>query len=433
MTQPTSAGIGAMCVRPRSRSLSPGIRLALVGMVAAIGLAGCAGTASNSTATATTTSASTSSTDIPSPTPAPSPTAAPPLSFVATGSMQIARLDATATLLKNGKVLIAGGAKGLGMTDTILAEAELYDPATGKFTFTGSMTAARLSAAATLLSDGRVLIAGGNGCSEPKLCTNGSFGGGEERLASAEIYDPATGKFTATGSMGSPSWSGNATLLPDGRVLVSGPDFPPELYDPTTGKFGATGQSVDIKSPVTSTLLPNGKVLLTGYAASPQLYDEGSGKFTDISITLPAGTPEATYDNHSVPRSGTLVTGTLLPDGRVLLYDNGYLETYDSATGICADAGFISPSGEWDWPTATLLADGSVLYQGGAYVARDKTGTYAQAAVLYSPTASQYRKGHTQEARGGETATLLADGSVLIAGGEDADSKALASAELFKP
>ena len=211
MTKLASTGADARTVR--SGAPRPGLRIALVGMVAIIGLTGCASTAStssNPTATGTATSASASSTVVPSATPALSPTAAPPLSFVATGSMHTARQDATATLLKNGKVLIAGGAAYSNAMATVYASAELYDPATGNFTNTGSMGAARADATAVALSDGRVLIAGGEGCKNPKDCRNinaESIGG----LASAEIYDPTTGKFTTTGSM-TESTGGGAIL-----------------------------------------------------------------------------------------------------------------------------------------------------------------------------------------------------------------------------
>ena len=116
-----------------------------------------------------------------------------------------------------------------------------------------------------------------------------------------------------------------------------------------------------------------------------------------------------------------------------MLFDRGYLETYDPATGTCADAGFISPAGKWELPTATLLPDGSALYEGGSVVGSDGNSTATNAAVAYGPTGSSSRKGSTQVARVGQTATLLQDGSVLIAGGQDANDKALASAELFKP
>jgi hypothetical protein len=434
MTKLTSSGVEPRTVRSgASRRLSPGLRIALVGVVAAIGLAGCGSTTSSSASTSATPSAIASSAAIPSATPALSPTAAPPLSFVATGSMHTARERATATLLKNGKVLIAGGEAQNGLPWTVYASAELYDPATGKFTNTGSMAAARGKATAIALSDGRVLIAGGEGCKNPKACRN-IDGETIGDLASAEIYDPATGKFTTTGSMTDVTRNSAAALLPDGKVLIVGQvNSWGQLYDPATGKFVRTGEVGNFDVPFTATLLPSGKVLVTGHGAAPQLYDEASGKFTDISLELPAGTPKVAYDSQWVLRRGAPDTATLLKDGRVLLFDSGYLETYDPATGVCADAGFISPAGKWEQPTATLLADGSVLYEGGRVVGSDGNSTNTNVAILYDPTGGSSRKGSTQVAREYQTATLLQDGSVLIAGGEEANSKALASAELFKP
>jgi len=113
----------------------------------------------------------------------------------------------SATLLRNGKVLVASGFEW--PTNRHLPDAELYDPATGTFTATGSLNAARAYHSATLLLDGRVLVAGG---------------WADAILDSAEIYDPTKGTFTTVGSMAaSRSWH-SATLLPDGKVLVAGGD-----------------------------------------------------------------------------------------------------------------------------------------------------------------------------------------------------------------
>jgi hypothetical protein len=127
--------------------------------------------------------------------------------FSPTGSMPTPRSGQTATLLSDGRVLIAGG----GDTSEALASAELYDPATGAFTATGSMATARAGDTATLLTDGRVLIAGGEG-----------NGAGDVVLASAELYDPTTGTFSPTGSMTAVCTAQTATLLSDGRVLLAG-------------------------------------------------------------------------------------------------------------------------------------------------------------------------------------------------------------------
>ena len=153
----------------------------------------------------------------PTPTPTPHATPTPTPTFVATGKMHGARMDATATLLQDGKVLIAGGSPDQVLTQPVLASAELYDPTTGEFTPTGSMATARTDATATLLPDGRVLIAGGWGCPNRRMCSPDDTASGGGALASAELYDPATGKFSRTGSMSEPRQGAAATLLPDGR------------------------------------------------------------------------------------------------------------------------------------------------------------------------------------------------------------------------
>jgi hypothetical protein len=177
--------------------------------------------------------------------------------FTATGSMTAARTQHSATLLGNGKVLVTGGA--------VTASAELYDPATEEFTTTGSMTIARTSHTATLLADGKVLVVGG-------------LGG----LASAELYDPATDLFTATGSMVTEvaRFAHTATLLSNDKVLVAGGTAngatgtaSAELYDPITGSFTATGSMATARVLYTATLLSGSEVLVVG-GAGAELYHQ---------------------------------------------------------------------------------------------------------------------------------------------------------------
>jgi len=402
----------------------------VAGLVLVVGLAGCSGTPSS---VATTPSTSLAPTPTAPPSSNPSPTTPPPLSFVATGSMHTARSGATATLLKNGKVLIAGGTKRENATEDVYASAELYDPISGKFSTTGSMSSARFYATAALLPDGRVLVAGGEGCSDRRSClvARDSL----QHLASAEIYDPTTGKFTATGSMTGVRANGASTLLSDGRVLLAGGDKWAELYDPNSGNFARTGSPTVQSGYNTVTLLPSGKVLVTEQSASQdtlaQVYDPTSGKFAAVSLALPAGTKPVQYKGVAVDRA-VPSAATLLKDGRVLLFEGGYLQTYDPASGACADAGFISPAGAWEGATANLMPDGRVLYE-GALVTDSSASTSADLAVLYDPTGGPSRTGSAKVGRYAQTATLLADGSVLIAGGEDLNGDPLASAELLKP
>jgi len=150
-------------------------------------------------------------------------------SWTATRSMIEARAEHTATLLRDGRVLMAGG---------YLASAELYDPTSGTWTATGGMINGRSAHTATLLRDGRVLVAGGYS----------DVGGG--RLASAELYDPTSGSWTTTGSMGDGRAVHTATLLRDGRVLVAGGCCPlasAELYDPGSGSWTATGNMIEAR------------------------------------------------------------------------------------------------------------------------------------------------------------------------------------------
>ena len=134
--------------------------------------------------------------------------------LTSTGNMTAARSSHTATLLSNGKVLIAGGSAILPERP-IWASAELYDPSLGTFSPAGNMTVSRSGHTATLLPDGKVLIAGGR-------VAFGAGAWGETAQSTAELYDPSSGKFTPTGSMRTPRESHTATLLNNGKVLIAG-------------------------------------------------------------------------------------------------------------------------------------------------------------------------------------------------------------------
>ena len=289
---------------------------------------------------------------------APLATQGTPVNFVITGSLATARYFHTATLLPNGKVLVAGG-DGNGPSQE---SAELYDPASGTWTATGSLSAATSEHTATLLPNGKVLVAGG---------VNGDIFEFGSILANAELYDPTSGTWTATGSLGAARGEHTATLLPNGKVLVAGGVsnsysflVNAELYDPASGTWTATGSLGAARSDHTATLLPNGKVLVAGgfndsnRLASAELYDPASGTWTAT------GSLGAARNGH---------IATLLPNGKVLVAGgfNG-----DSDSSILVSAELYDPaSGTWSATgslvfargahTATLLPNGRVLIAAG--------------------------------------------------------------------
>ena len=177
--------------------------------------------------------------------------------FTNTGPLITPRQYHTATLLPNGKVLVAGGSDGTGT----IQSAELYEPINGIWTAIGRLRSARLGHTATLLPNGKVLVAGG---------WNPSQG----YLSNAELFDPSTGIWAPTGPLISARQYHTATLLPNGKVLVTGgftnysagflPTSSAELYDPASGTWAMSGSMTNAKGRHTATLLPNGKVLITG-------------------------------------------------------------------------------------------------------------------------------------------------------------------------
>jgi hypothetical protein len=341
-----------------------------------------------------------------------------PGTFAPTGNMSTPRAGHSATLLLDGKVLIAGGSVG-AFGPGLLGSAELYDPSTGAFTPTGAMVTARALHTATLLADGKVLIAGGQ-----------SGPSGSQPIAGAELYDPSTGTFTPTGATLNLRGGHWATLLADGRVLVEGCAIPcnsviAELYDPATGRFtdaGGPGAGAGA-----ATLLADGKVLITGgcpadfHGTKAQVFDPGTGVFSFTGLMTNG--------------CGDINTATLLTNGEVLFAGNaendGFpddAEVYDPDSGTFTSLGHTVGSHEFS--AATLIPDGTVLITGGQLPG----GNGDPGAELYISTTRTFAlTGKMTTPRHHHTATLLPDGSVLVAGGYSVWPGATASSGIYHP
>jgi hypothetical protein len=388
--------------------------------------------------------------------------------FTLTGSLNAPRGAHTATLLNGGMVLIAGGSPSGTMGNVPISSAELYNPATGTFGPTGSLIAARTFSSATLLNNGTVLVAGGDGPGSPNLVP----------LTGAEVYDPAAGNFTATGSLVAAHRSPASTLLPNGFVLFAG-NFdlpvkaPAELYEPAT--FTPPGLQSIAVSPATSTVSPGSyqPYIATGTFASgtQQLQSvtwsssdvstarisndasnpgtsvavDSPGSTTPVTITATAGNisdsttlrvrPTGFVSTSSMNTPRAVSTATLLNNGLVLVADGeGVLgapptaELYDPATGSFEFTGTPIAERDLDY-TATLLENGKVLIAGGF-----TNGAALASAEIYDPrTATFAPTGAMNVARYSHTATLLRSGNVLVTGGLASGSSPLASAELYDP
>jgi hypothetical protein len=273
----------------------------------------------------------------------------------------------TATLLKNGEVLVTGGF----IDNTILDNAELYNPSTGRWRTTGSMTVARGLHGAVLLQDGKVLVAGGN------ISTTG------ERTPSTELYDSFTGTFTATGSMNDARADAQLTLLQNGEVIIAGSNDGNQDNASCTGELFSNGQwhlTSALPDCVVfgddAALLPNGDVLIDGGGSASEFYDPSTNVW------------QATMGRQSlnIPQRDPLA---LLATGKVLL----------AGLGASANHMFISK------------------------------------AALYEPSTNKWRlTGSMHQLRRGHTLTRLLNGQVLAAGGQrPAGDVTLSSAELYTP
>lgn len=271
-----------------------------------------------------------------------------------TGNMHVARTYHTATLLGNGQVLVAGG-RGIGVPN--FASAELYDPAAGTFAYTGNLNTPREYAAAVLLPSGEVLVVGG----QEKVGVYNTC------LASAELYNPSTGTFTNTGSLNTARCIPTATLLNTGKVLITeGPEA--ELYDPSSGTFSYTGSPNVSRAAHTVTLLGNGEVLLAGgqdpsgnYLSSAEVYNPATGIFT---VTRSMHTSRVFASATLLSDGQVLVAGgwTYVPPAYPILSE---AELYDPSTGKFTVTGSMNHPRAYQ--QSLLLPSGDVLETSGSF------------------------------------------------------------------
>ena len=342
--------------------------------------------------------------------------------WTATGSLTTGgRVLHTATSLPDGRILITGGWNG----SAALSSAETYDPATGTFSATGSMTTARANHRQRILFDGRVLITGG-------------FDSGGISIASAEIYNPVTGTFSATaGPMAAARNAHIMNIVGDGKVLITG-GFgaggvelaTAELFNPATETFTAAGSLAHARARHTATVLPTGEVLVTGgyggggVLSSTELYDPDSNTFT-AGPTL--NQARKSHASQLLPNGLVLISGgnnNSSGDWDIQTHFLSSAELYDLATDTFTTTGSMN--------NATSNGNPIVLWTGKFLAAGGGTNE----AELYTPgmpgaPETWVATGNMVTARTSHQQNLLDDGRVLMTGGLDSAGNPLASVELY--
>lgn len=334
--------------------------------------------------------------------------------FQRTGSMNVARISHTATLLSNGEVLVAGGDNS-SLGGNCPSSAELFNPSTGAWTLTGCMTTARGNHQAVLLPSGEVLVAGGGSVSNP--------------LASAELYHPSTGVWTATGSMNTARSNFSLTLLTNGQVLaVQGTSA--ELYNPATGTWTVTGSPTSPVGGKNAALLLNGQVLAIGTDGPSELYSPSSGTW---SATGGAGITTLNVITPRLSSGEVLVTSGFISGNRAesaaALYDpsTGQFTYLNGPCRCAAFNGALLKTGE------VLVAGGTIVVPGNPYPSYQTI----KSAELWDPSTQAWTTtGNLNGSRSGQSMTVLQNGEVLVAGGSQSTKNSgviLATAELYKP
>jgi Galactose oxidase, central domain/Kelch motif len=339
---------------------------------------------------------------------------------VTTSAMRAARAAHTATTLRDGRVLVAGGFTG---EEDAVSGAELYEPARGRFAALPRMQTLRHSHTATLLPNGKVLLVGG-------------YTANSTVLAAAELFDPATNRFTPTGALGAARAGHTAVLLANGKVLIAGGVGPAwsflssaELYDPSTGRFAPTGGMTVARESHAAVLLQNGQVLVVGghrgrraeitLYTSVERYDAASGTFRKV------GDMRIRRHKHDA---------VVLRDGRVLItggtderdMDGVYSSTelFDpvSATSTLGPV-MLRPRYKHNGGTV-LLTDGTVLIAGGA----------AQAET-FDPRTRAFALVAGKGAMAGQFSAVapIAGGGALITGGYGGGTGPRAGAWVYRP
>lgn len=365
------------------------------------GLCLLAATACNA-GTAEPTATSESRTDAPSASPVESVTA--PLAVAAIDPMPTPRAAHSATRLRDGRVLIAGGCVADGCEEGIADDAIVFNPASSRFSPAGKLVQPRVGHRAIALDDGSVLLLGG--------WTRAGVTDLVER------YVPETGRFEAAGRMLEPRDGFSATLLADGTILIAGGYgdgmrrlATAERYEPASGHSRAAGSMSEPRMSHTATLLADGRVLVAGGSRSSgevlatlEVLDPATNAFT------PAGTLTRARHKHAAVAMGHRV---LLLGGASIPESDGHFADSEWWSGDGTSAGPRMATGRYKFlDSLATLDDGSVLVAGGGANAEVLSADGDAFATLDERIGQQLAFA---------TATALDDGRILVAGGYDPD------------